>query len=170
MDLKDQLLLLTREDDDFLHNHYTMITSTIAIGDCDSSYTNFEVIIDISHPAFTNSLVTKSIKQADHFGKKVIVIQLQDHETKEDEMYDVLTELIPLLKENVKTSKKKILFHCFMGISRSATLGIVWIAVTQHLSYEEAYQIVKMARPIIRPNNGFVRAAKRYLQDTHLFI
>jgi protein-tyrosine phosphatase len=166
MDLKDQLLLLTSEDDDVSYYHYTMITSTIAIGDCDSSYNNFDVVIDISHPAFTNSLVTKSIKQNDHFGKKVIVIQLQDHETKEEEMYDVLTELIPLVREMVKTTQTKILFHCFAGVSRSATLGIVWIAVTHHLSYDEAYQIVKMARPIIHPNKGFVRAAKRYIKDT----
>jgi hypothetical protein len=162
MDLKDQLLLLTGEDEDLLQQHYTMITSTIAVGDCDSSYTNFEMVVDLSNPPFTTTPIPKMIKEVNHFGKTVFIVHVQDHPSREQDMYEIIKELIPKL-ENANPSR--ILFHCHQGISRSPTMAIVWIAITQSISYEEAFLIAQSARPIIHPNKGFVHAAKTYIQE-----
>lgn len=172
MDLKDQLLLLTGEDEDFLQQHYTMITSSIAIGDCDSSYTNFEMVVDLSNPPFTTTPIPKMIKEVNHFGKTIFIVHVQDHPSREQDMYEILRELIPKLENAHQLIPKlenanppRILFHCHQGISRSPTMAIVWIAITQSISYEEAFLIAQSARPIIHPNKGFVNAAKTYIQE-----
>ncbi|XP_065582628.1 dual specificity protein phosphatase 3-like [Artemia franciscana] len=50
----------------------------------------------------------------------------------------------------------KILVHCQMGISRSATLVIAFLMIKKQLSVEEAIKTVRMKR-FIYPNDGFLR-------------
>ncbi|XP_076338063.1 dual specificity protein phosphatase MPK-4 isoform X2 [Tachypleus tridentatus] len=52
--------------------------------------------------------------------------------------------------------------HCFMGISRSATVVIAYLMNRYQLCYEEAYHMVKKKRNCILPNNGFQAQLKLY--------
>lgn len=49
----------------------------------------------------------------------------------------------------------KTLVHCVAGVSRSASLCIVYLIKYEKMSLRQAYHYVKSARPIIRPNVGF---------------
>ena len=56
--------------------------------------------------------------------------------------------------------KKTVMVHCAAGVSRSSTLVLAYLMIEYRWSYEEAYTFVKSRRPIIQPNDGFVKQLK----------
>ena len=50
-----------------------------------------------------------------------------------------------------------VLIHCLRGRSRSATAAIYYVMRSQGITLMDAVKIVKKARPIIRPNDHFIR-------------
>ncbi|XP_023240137.1 dual specificity protein phosphatase 13-like [Centruroides sculpturatus] len=53
------------------------------------------------------------------------------------------------------TSGGKVLVHCVMGISRSATIVCAYLMIKQGMNIEEALTTLRSAR-LIRPNDGFL--------------
>eukprot|EP00026_Physarum_polycephalum_P011667 Phypoly_transcript_11907.p1 GENE.Phypoly_transcript_11907~~Phypoly_transcript_11907.p1 ORF type:complete len:336 (+),score=49.86 Phypoly_transcript_11907:69-1010(+) len=66
--------------------------------------------------------------------------------------FDVAIEFI----ESAKEAKGRILVHCLAGVSRSATLVIVYIMHSLKLTLRESYIYVKQRRGVIQPNAGFL--------------
>jgi protein-tyrosine phosphatase len=58
--------------------------------------------------------------------------------------------------------KKNVMVHCKAGMSRSAALVIAYLMIEHKWRYEEAYSYVKKKRPIVAPNEGFVRQLKNF--------
>lgn len=56
----------------------------------------------------------------------------------------------------------RTLVHCNAGVSRSATLCMVYLMKHQGFSLLEAHRLVKTCRPIARPNCGFWKQLIRY--------
>jgi len=56
----------------------------------------------------------------------------------------------------------RILVHCAQGISRSATLVIMYLMRTGDLTYEQALALVQKHRDIVQPNPGFVSQLKEF--------
>lgn len=54
-----------------------------------------------------------------------------------------------------------VLVHCNAGVSRSASVVIAYLILYQKLSFEDAFDVVKKARPCIRPNDGFMVQLRR---------
>jgi len=67
--------------------------------------------------------------------------------------------------ENAMKNKQGVLVHCQRGISRSASIVIVYIMRSKNISYNEAFQLVKDRRSIIKPNKGFIKQMKEYEQQ-----
>lgn len=60
----------------------------------------------------------------------------------------------------IKSLNKKILVHCHAGISRSASVVIWHLMMTQNIDYKIAYNQVASKRPVINPNYGFCEQLK----------
>lgn len=55
----------------------------------------------------------------------------------------------------------RLLVHCEVGVSRSATLAIGQVMRADGLRFREAYQAVRARRPQVLPNVGFASALQR---------
>ncbi|XP_028279096.1 dual specificity protein phosphatase 13-like [Parambassis ranga] len=55
----------------------------------------------------------------------------------------------------LKSKDGKVLVHCIMGVSRSATLVLAYLMLQQHLSLRDALRHVVQKRPIY-PNRNFL--------------
>jgi len=55
-----------------------------------------------------------------------------------------------------------VLIHCLVGISRSPSIAIAYLMFKDHLSYDEAAEMVKKKQPLMEPNIGFVRQLKEF--------
>jgi hypothetical protein len=133
-------------------DHYNMIDDFIAIGDCESSYNNFDIIINLF--AEDNGCELNEIKIEEQNNKIIYNVGLiDDPELKENALYLLATIIPKIIKED-----KKILFHCYAGVSRSATFAIAYLIVKYELTVNKALQMVKSKRSMIEPNHGFMEA------------
>ena len=57
------------------------------------------------------------------------------------------------------------LVHCQMGCSRSVAICVAFIMWKEGLSYDEAFERVKKARAISRPNIGFVKTLEAWHEE-----
>ena len=67
-----------------------------------------------------------------------------------------LPQAVSKLSLSVSLLSGKILVHCAVGVSRSATLVLAYLMLYHHLTLVEAIKKVKDHRGII-PNRGFLR-------------
>lgn len=67
--------------------------------------------------------------------------------------------------ELLATAKLPVLFHCQEGISRSPALLIAFLMHSQQMTFAEATALVKEARPVIRPNDGFEKQLRLFEQQ-----
>ncbi|KAG8219090.1 protein-tyrosine phosphatase-like protein [Butyriboletus roseoflavus] len=90
-----------------------------------------------------------------------MVLPVQDSE------YEDLLIHLPdacLFIETALSRSGKVLVHCVMGVSRSATVVCAYLMVSQRLSVSAAIQYIRRRRPEIRPNYGFVRQLHAFSQ------
>jgi len=59
--------------------------------------------------------------------------------------------------DSAHKENKRVLVHCAMGISRSATICIGYLVARRGYTLWDAYNLVKFARPFIKPNPGFCK-------------
>ncbi|KAK4475477.1 hypothetical protein MN116_002527 [Schistosoma mekongi] len=76
------------------------------------------------------------------------------------DLLEILEDALNFINESIQ-NKSDILVHCAMGVSRSASVVIAYLMRQNHLSYEEAYNIVSRKRSIF-PNNGFINQLKLF--------
>ena len=146
---------------------YHMITDNIAIGDLLSDYTPFDVVINLNFECNSLHFNHHDLKTSTSVNKQVTYIAIYDSPEEKAFMKMVLYSVIPTLIQFLRQYPlSKVLFHCYAGISRSASLGIALLAHMENLSYEVAFERVKEKRGQVKPNSGFVEAIKEYLEET----
>lgn len=70
-----------------------------------------------------------------------------------------LQSILILLDEALK-QQRNVLVHCAMGVSRSAALCAACLITRKKLSLEEAMDIIRLARPEVFPNMGFIASLR----------
>lgn len=76
----------------------------------------------------------------------------------------VLTEILLTSNRFIGAAKEqngKVLVHCNAGVSRSASVVIGYLIMDCGFSFDEAYDLVKMKRSCVRPNDGFLNQLKK---------
>ena len=136
------------------------ITPFVAIGANDSSYESFETIVNLNFP--DNGVEYHTIEESVQDGKRIIKVGIYDHKNEKEFMKDVLTRLrLP--------NNQCILFQCYAGMSRSATVAISHLVDRHRKSVHETFLLAKKKRPLIFPNVGFMEALAESKQDHSFF-
>lgn len=145
--------------------NYHMITDRIAIGNFESPYDEFDVIVNLNFPF--NGIKQYEI-QIDEFilndrERFLARVGILDSANDNQYMYQVLSILTPKLVEIYhQKQNSRFLFHCFAGISRSTTMALSFISSILNISIDDAYSLAKQKRVIIQPNPGFYDALKHF--------
>lgn len=140
-----------------LCSSYTEITPYVAIGNADSPYDSFDVIVDLNYPQ--NGVAHHMISSKEENGKIIYKVGIYDSVNEKEYMEIVLHVL---MNEMVHYEKSKILFHCFAGISRSSTIAIAYLAKINHISLHDAFSLISSKRPHVCPNDGFMDILTRF--------
>jgi len=62
----------------------------------------------------------------------------------------------------------RILVHCVMGVSRSATVLSAFLMQSKHITASQALEFIRTRRPCIQPNYGFIKQLDAFAQcDYH---
>lgn len=150
---------------------FTWITPNMAIGNSESDYSPFDIIVNLNFQgellALGNTLRHHDIRTVTHETLKQIThVAIYDHPSEKEFMKGILHSIIPLVVQRVRQLPNiKILFHCYAGVSRSASLGIAYMALMESRPYDIAVHRVKEMRPEVNPNAGFVEAIKEFLSE-----
>uniref|UniRef100_V9L844 Dual specificity protein phosphatase 19-like protein n=1 Tax=Callorhinchus milii TaxID=7868 RepID=V9L844_CALMI len=64
--------------------------------------------------------------------------------------------------DQARTKDGVVLVHCNAGVSRSASIVIGYLMKVAGLSFEDAFSLVKNARPASNPNAGFNEQLRKY--------
>lgn len=134
---------------------YDMITDKVAIGSYQACYDNFDLVINLDFPH--NNVKLGEIICEKNGDKQIIKCGYMDTEKKGGGLtINSLNFLLNLIDEFVDEQKdSKILFHCYAGVSRSATVAIAYLAKREKKTINEIYDLAKERRPRINPNKTF---------------
>lgn len=142
--------------------NFSYMDPTFAIGNTNSSYDPFNIIINLDYP--TNGVAHRSITTVYTSDKKLIFfVGIED--SPDEPMLEVIQALIPVLNNLVKYhyNQLRILFHCTTGISRSATLALAYYGKIMNYDLTRAYSQLSARRSVLRPNPGFINALEEFL-------
>lgn len=94
---------------------------------------------------------------------KYLQCPLDDHHTATiTDHFDTALAFI----RDAKDHGGRVLVHCQMGMSRSATMVLLWF-LADGKSLKESYDFVKERRPCINPNTGFLAQLSKYEERLH---
>jgi len=147
---------------------FHMITEHIALGNSDTPYDDFDIVVNLNYPFNKTKLYEVSlIKEQD---KIIIRAGLEDispiHSSTDSVGYTesqrwknvqhIFAQINYFLSIYAQPDSR-ILFHCYAGISRSSTSLILYLSKQQQKTTKNVYQLVKQKRPYIQPNSGFLK-------------
>jgi len=95
------------------------------------------------------------------FVEKLIYHVVEVDDVEEEDLYVHFEKCIGFIQSCID-QRGSVLVHCHMGMSRSATICIVYLMYAHRISFKQAYALVKRARPFICPNDGFMKQMKLY--------
>lgn len=77
---------------------------------------------------------------------------------------DAIYEIDMLMEKNLLASNNqhRVLVHCAMGRSRSATMVIMYLMKKFDISMETALRLAKTRREVVDPNEGFLQKLEEF--------
>lgn len=139
------------------NDYYTWITENMAIGELNSNYEPFDIIVNLAYinPNFNKSLKHREERESSKDNKKIYEFGLYDTDSDAEYLLSILNKFIKNDLEN-----KKILFHCQSGKSRSVIFAITYLRKIHKMSFVRALDIIKEKRPIVNPRLSFIEICR----------
>lgn len=179
--------------------HY--ITPLVAIGNRNTSYEKFDIIINLNYP-YNNAqhhcisinmfcdtdeeegemremieelekngeTEENEIKYRDKFYKSIYNVGMNDHPSEADFLEKDLLPFLLTELDKKKHHNRKILFHCYAGVSRSATVAMAYLKKTLYheMPLLNVFHLVRKKREIVCPNYTFIQVLTCYFKDTSI--
>jgi len=89
---------------------------------------------------------------------ELLAVAMADNGT--SDLDDVMKRTFDFIKES-QHDGKKLLVHCKLGQSRSATIVIAWLMTSRKTSLHDAYVFVKMKRALIQPHSSYIQELRK---------
>ena len=108
----------------------------------------------------SKTLVSSAIKTND------IIVDLSSGtvENTRDSVRDKIYQIDQQCETKLQNShnQNRVLVHCAMGRSRSATMVIMYLMIKFQIPWDQAFDILKIRREIVDPNEGFIQKLKDF--------
>ena len=136
----------------------TKISCDLYLGSAQNSINGHQLCeLGITH------IVNAAKECPNHFEERLIYLNIPVLDYEEEDILQYFDKCFAFV-EQAKSEKKKILIHCFMGMSRSVCLVLACLMKFKDWSLKKSYQYVLKKRPIIDINLGFMKQLKRFEQ------
>ncbi|OMJ91215.1 hypothetical protein SteCoe_6284 [Stentor coeruleus] len=104
-------------------------------------------------------------------GLKYCRVHVDDNESEKisvyfQKAYDFIDNA---LESNIQGKKTVVLVHCAKGVSRSATIVIMYMMRAVGFSLNEAFAFIQKQREIIGPNAGFIKELEEFEKNNTEF-
>lgn len=96
-------------------------------------------------------------------------LSLKKSLSEEDARYQKIYEYVTQLNREHPDHTSRILVHCAMGKSRSATATIMYLMRKFSLSLDQAFEFCKTQRQKTEPNEGFLEQLKAFERNNNKF-
>eukprot|EP00756_Hemistasia_phaeocysticola_P017499 Hpha_TRINITY_DN15541_c6_g2::TRINITY_DN15541_c6_g2_i1::g.109135::m.109135 len=94
-------------------------------------------------------------------------LKVEVDDVPDEELVDLLTGAHRMI-DAAKAAGGACFVHCFKGQSRSSTVVITYLMMTEKRKFANALAAVRTARPCVRPNEGFVQQMVRFEEALEL--
>lgn len=84
-----------------------------------------------------------------YYNEEMLDIPEFDVQTALSQTFDII--------EQVRLQQGRIFVHCNAGISRAPSVVIGYMMRHQAITFSEALALVQRQRPVVKPNEGFIR-------------
>eukprot|EP01084_Bolivina_argentea_P169719 294181_1 len=146
----------------------SMLLDQLFIGDAYMAQNN-EIItnLQITHIVNVTASALTSFQLNKNIAKKLIYYQIKIDDAAAENIIDYFDKVCEFIDNviNEKGKWNKVLVHCMLGISRSSTICIAYLMKSKNYSLDDAYLLLKKARPRIKPNAGFWEQLTKYEQQ-----
>lgn len=143
------------------------ITDYVSVGSCGASYDDFHIIFNLNYPE--NDQTYGKISRETRGYRTIWKIGIRDQATAED--LDLFRQSILLLRFLIQEHREtlpappRVLFHCFAGYSRSVALATAYLALTENLSVDAAFEKVKAGRKYVGPLPEFMALLRKEIRQ-----
>ena len=101
-----------------------------------------------------NEKEVKKYKYVENIEYLKIVVDDVDNEN--------IGEYFAICNKFISLDEGNVLVHCHKGVSRSTTIVIAYLMYTYKTDFYTAFQKLKSVRPIVKPNEGFMKQLQEY--------
>ena len=115
--------------------------------------------LDTLHKYGIECLINITHDIPSYYPEQMTYLNIQIRDTRDSFVESHFEEAFRFIQEN---SSKRIMIHCYMGSSRSASLVYYYLMREHQMSYQEAEQLVKSKRELVNLNTNFAQELQSF--------